>query len=308
MRGTSDGVGRLSTAPVEQGVEAMCRSTTCGHPDIAVAVAVLGLTAAFLLAVGAVLSHLEGAREALSREVERTRAERDAFARFGRRVARLESSRPTALTQTPTGGGTNVLTVATGGTSADGGELAQARAAYRETVMATAHYEEEYDETLAENVAQEFSDAVARALVEEGGALTPPLRATLSGGADTAREERAELLSKLETEKSSITDAEATLVPAVEASERTVERDLAAADYTDIVGEYERLEWHENRVETLLSDRQGRIHDEEGERRHWFDYLYRSLRSPYPVLSAGAETLSLIDDAKAALTSAASQR
>ncbi len=284
----------------------MCRVAACDHPDIAVGLAVLGLTAAFLLAVGAVLGRLEVAREALGREVTRTRAERDAFERFRRRVVALEPNeigRPT-----PTGGGTNVLTASVGAPGGDDGGLAAARAAYRETVMATAHYDEEYDETLAESVAEEFSGAVAGALVEDGGALTPTLRATLAGGAERAREERAEMLTRLETEESALADAESTLAPAVEAGERTVERDLAHATYTDLVGEYERLEWHEDRVETLLTDRQGRIHDEEGERRYWFDYLYRSLSSPYPVLSAGAETLALVADAKTALTSAASRR
>ena len=282
----------------------MCRFTACDHPDVAVGLAVLGLTAAFLLAVGAVLARIDGAREAVAEEVTRTRAERDAFERFRRRVVELEPgefARPT-----PTGGGTNVLATSVG--SRDDGGLARARAAYRETVMATAHYDEEYDETLAENVAEEFSGAVAGVLVEEGGVLTPTLRATLAGGAERARGERAEMLTKLETEQSALTEAESTLAPAVEAAEAVVDADLDRATYTDLVSEYERLEWHENRIETLLSDRQGRIHDEEGERRHWFDYLYRSLSSPYPVLSTGAETLSLLDDATDALASAASER
>ncbi len=284
----------------------MCRAAACDHPDIAVGLAVLGVTVAFLLAVGAVLARLDGAGEALAEELSRTRAERDAFERFRRRVAALESHE---LSQpTPMGAGTNVLAATTSGGPGDGGGLAAAREAYRETVMATAHYEEEYDETLAENVVEEFSGAVAGALVEDGGALTPTLRATLAGGAERASEQRSEMLTKLETEQSALSEAESTLAPAVEAGERTLDRDLSYATYTDIVGEYERLEWHENRVETLLTDRQGRIHDEEGERRYWFDYLYRSLSSPYPVLSAGAETLALVDDAKRALASAASER
>ncbi|QZP38894.1 DUF7260 family protein [Halobaculum magnesiiphilum] len=306
MNGASRGVGRLSTEPVELGVESMCRAAACEHPDIAVGLAVLGMTAVFLLIAGAVLSRLDGAREALAREVTRTRAERDAFEQFRRRVAKLESSE--RARPTPTGGGTNVLTVPAGGATVDEDGLADARRAYRETVMATAHYEEEYDETLATNVAEEFSAPVASALVEDGGALTPSLRTTLASGARHASEERAELLSKLETERSSIEAAESTLSPAVDTSEGVVDRDLSRATYTDIVADYERLEWHEGRVESLLSDRQARIHDEEGDRRHWFDYLYRSLASPYPVLSAGAGTLSLIDDAKSALASAAGDR
>lgn len=306
MQGSAHGVGRLSTTPVEQGVESVCQFAGCGEPQLAVGLVVLGLTAAFLLAVGAVLTRLDSAREALARESVRTRAERDAFEQFRRRVVQLEATDIAGATPTPTGGGTNVLTATAG--SAGGNSLAEARRAYRETVMATTHYCEEYDETLAENVSEEFSGAVAGALVEDGGALTPPLQATLASGAERAREERSELLSKLETEESALSEAASTLAPAVDAGEVVADRDLSHASFTDLVGDYERLEWHEHRVETLLTDRQGRIHDEEGDREHWFDYLYQSLPSTYPVLSAGAETLSVLDDAKSALASAASQR
>ncbi|PSQ03734.1 hypothetical protein BRC97_12715 [Halobacteriales archaeon QS_6_71_20] len=283
MQTTGRAVGRLSTAPVEEGVESLCRAAACDNPDVAAGLAVLGLTAAFLLAVGAVLARLDGAREADIEAGEVARA-------------------------TPRAAGTDALATPAGGSGADDAGLAETRRAYRETVMATPHYEEEYDETLTENVAEEFSGAVAGALVEKGGALTPALQATLAGGAERARRQRTELLSRLETEESSLEDARGTLASAVEAAERTVERDLAYAGYSDIVGEYERLEWHERRVETVLSDRQGRVHDEESERRYWFEYLYDSLPSPYPVLSAGTETLSLLSEAKASLTAAASER
>jgi len=305
MPSTSRGLGRLSTAPVEEGVESFCRAAACGHSELAVGLAVLGLTAAFLLAVGAVLARLDGAREAVARETARTRAERDAFERFRRRVVKLDAGE--VARRTPTPAGTNVLAAARDSGADDDG-LVEARRAYRETVMATPHYGEEYDETLAENVAEEFSAPVASALVEEGGTLTPALRATLSGGAERASRQRTELLSRLEVEESSIDDARGTLAPAVEAADRTVERDLAYASYADIVGEYERLEWHEGRVETLLSDRQGRVHDEERERPYWYEYLYGALPTPYPVLSAGTETLSLLSEAKASLASAASER
>ena len=306
MQTTGRAVGRLSTAPVEEGVESLCRAAACDNPDVAAGLAVLGLTAAFLLAVGAVLARLDGAREAVARETARTRAERDAFERFRRRVVDIEAGE--VARATPRAAGTDALATPAGGSGADDAGLAETRRAYRETVMATPHYQEEYDETLTENVAEEFSGAVAGALVEEGGALTPALQATLAGGAERARRQRTELLSRLETEESSLEDARGTLAPAVEAAERTVERDLAYAGYSDIVGEYERLEWHERRVETVLSDRQGRVHDEESERRYWFEYLYDSLPSPYPVLSAGTETLSLLSEAKASLTAAASER
>lgn len=304
MRGTTRGVGRLSTEPVEEGVAEMCRVAACDQPEFVVGLVVLGVTATFLLAVGAVLSRLDEARAELASERSRTRAERDAFERFRRRVVKLEPSQ--LATAAPQSGGANVL-AATGASSADGGGLAEARRAYRETVMSTPHYDEEYDESLAENVAEEFSGPVAGALHENGGALTPGLRTTLAGGARRASEERAEMLSRLETEDAAVAGARSTLEPAVEAAERVRDDDRSYDTFTDVAAEYDRLEWHADRVETLLSDRQSRVHDEEADSGLWYEYLYRSLSSPYPVLAAGTETLAMLEDAEGSLATTASR-
>ena len=298
------GVARLPTAPVEEGVESMCRAAECGHPELVVGIALLCLTAAFLLLGGAVLVRLRGAREAVSTERTRTTAERDAFGRFRRRVVRLDPDTPRPPEPPSAGGG--VLATPTGAT-ADGASLSDAREAYAETVMATPHYEEEYDESLPQSLAAEFGDGVAGAMVG-GGALTPQLRATLASNAERAREEREDLLAELDREEAGIDAARDTLASAADAAEEVTGADLDYSSYTDLVADYERLEWHEERVETLLRDRQATVHERESERPHWYEYLYGQLTSPYPVVGAATEALADLANARDRIASAAPTR
>ncbi|WP_435124397.1 DUF7260 family protein [Halobaculum sp. D14] len=308
MYGSSSGVGRLSTVPVEQRVESICRVTDCGHPELAAALVVLALTAAFLLLAGAVLVRLTDARDAIDVERSRARTERDAFERFRRRLAGLDAAAPTPPSPDPPGGGALAVSGSAAGRSGTGGaDLQAARDAYRDTVMATPHYDEEYDESLAENLAAEYNATVAGAVVD-GDGLTPQLHATLASGAVRAREERDDLLGSLDAEETDVEEAERTLAPAVEAADRVRDADVDDATYTDLVADYERLEWHERRVESLLADRQDRIHDREAERPHWYDYLFESLQSPYPVLSAATGALDRLESARERLAHAASQR
>ena len=303
MRDPSMGVARLPTAPVEEGVESMCRAANCGRPELVVGIAILCLTAAFLLLGGAVLVRLRDAREAVSTERTRTTAERDAFDQFRRRIVRLDPDTPRPPAPPSAGGGV----LATAGSAVEGANLADARAAYAETVMATPHYDEEYDESLPQSLAAEFGDGVAGAMVG-GGALTPQLRATLADSAERAREEREDLLADLDREEEGVDAASDTLSSAAAAAEEVTEADLDHASYTDLVADYERLEWHEKRVEALLRDRQATVHERESERPHWYEYLYGCLSSPYPVVGAATEALSDLAAARDDIASAASRR
>jgi hypothetical protein len=304
MKSTGGSVGRLPTSSVERSVQSACHAANCGHPDLVAAAALFCLSAVFLLLSGVVLTRLLDARESLETERARTRAERDAFEQFRQRVTRLDSSEPRPLEPAPGGGG--VLAVAGGGVAEDSA-LAEARTAYEETVMATAHYEEEYDETLAENVGEEFSESVANALTQ-GSALTPQLHSTLATGADRARSNRDELLAALDREEANLVAAEDVLEPAARAAEGILTQDLDRHTYSDLIADYERAEWHERGVESLLADRQTAVHDREAERPHWYEYLYGGLPSPYPVLAAGTGVLASLADAKDSLTSAAGSR
>ncbi|MFB6244120.1 MAG: hypothetical protein ABEH80_08455 [Halobaculum sp.] len=308
--------GQMSTRQLDQGIESVCRATNCAHPELLTALVVFLLTAAFLLVAGAALVHLRDAHEAVAAERRRTTAERDAFEQFRRRVSRLETDDPRPPDTDPPGGGAGGTLVARGarvnaarpttdggGPPADG--LRAVRRAYDETVMSTPHHAAEYDETLTQSMAAEFTDTVA-STVASGSMLTPALRQTLVRGAREAERRREEVLSELDAEEAALTEATETLEPAARATECVDVDDQST--FVDLVATTDRLDWYERDVEALLADRQDQIHDHEADHPHWFDYLYGDLPSPHPVLRAGTRVLREIRTRRDEVASAVARR
>ena len=293
--------GRMSTRGLEEGVVSVCRVAGCGHPELVVAGAVLFVTVVALLAAGAALLYLDDAHDAVAAERRRAAAERDAFEQFRRRVARLETDRITPADGVePPGGGTLVASSHTD----RGGRLTAVRDAYAETVMATPHHATEYDETLTESMAAEFSEGVA-GTVASGSTLTPALHRTLLNSAREAQNRRKEVLERLDTEESRLREAEDVLVPAAEAAVAATAADPERFD--DCVATVERLEWHEDGVADLAADRQTQIHAET-DNPHWYDYLYGEVDATHPVLAAAASVLSELDAARDHTVRAATSR
>jgi hypothetical protein len=295
----------MSTRGLHEGVESVCRATDCANPELLVALVVFLLTAAFLLLAGAALVRLRDARDAVAAERRRARAEREAFEQFRRRVSRLETNdlRPPD-TDPPSGGGGG--TMVAGGASVEPTGLAEVRQAYQETVMSTPHHASEYDETLAENMAEEFNEAVANT-VATGSALTPALRATLLRGAAEAKQRREQVLGELEDEEEALERAEQRLRPAVETVECVAER-VDDESFVDLVADTEQLDWYEREVEEYVETRQQEIHEHESHHPHWFDYLYGDLQSPHPVLGAATSVLARIEAVRDRVASAAAVR
>lgn len=314
MTRPSDGIGRLGTGPVEGSLEGLCAATNCGAPEVAVAVGLFLLTAALFLLAGSVLSQLREARDAVSVERTRARAERDAFEQFRQRVIQLDAGHPQPAGPRPeksamaAGGGRPPASSASTKTrSAPGSDLATVRRAYRETVMETPHFETEYDETLAEHVAEEFTPSVAAA-VTGSGTLTPELQTTLANGAATARDRRAKLLADLDQEVAALSAAEDVLNSALGAAREVETDDLGTANYADLEADWERLGWHEEQVESLLLDRQESVRERatgDGEDPgRWFDYLYAPLNVRYPVLATGTDVLERLSRIKSTVAGA----
>jgi hypothetical protein len=300
----------MSAQSLEAGLTSVCRATGCGDPELLVSGAIL--LAVVLLATGVTLVRLREAREAVATERRRAVAERDAFAQFRRRVARLETSsvpvddpptgRPSAVTGTT--GETAVDARAAGTAGAHGGSrptdcgsadgLRAVQTAYAETVLATPHHDTEYGETVTESMAAEFSCAVATT-VADGSALTPALQATLLRGADAAGDCREALVSRLDAERCQLQEATDVLEPAAEAAAavRTDE-----ADVDDCVAASERLDWHESAVTDLTTERQREVHARVSDHPNWFDYVYGDLDATHPILATATETLAAIDDTR----------
>lgn len=254
-----------------------------------------GIVAVALLAA---VQHIREARATVERERSRAAAERDAFEQFAQRLADLDA-KPAGAPET-TAGETMLAR------SAEDPALERIRRAYRETVMAVPHYDEEYDEPAATNMAAEFGEEVATAALN-GPQFTPGLKRALMSKAVESREQREELLTALDREESALAEAETT-VDDVDGSLREMnERPLADRSFDDLARTHERLEDLEDDLGTVVVDRQGSLNEDfdvgsrPGRGHAFHEYLYQSLPVTYPILSDVTAQLDRIRRAKAAV-------
>lgn len=287
----SSAVGRMSTRGLEDGVVSVCRAASCGHPELLATGAVVLVSVVALLLAGAALLHLGDAHDAVVDERRRAAAERDAFEQFRRRVARLETDRITPADHAEPPGGS---TLVAGSVADRGGGLRAVRDAYEETVMATPHHAAEYDETLTESMAAEFSEGVA-GTVAAGSTLTPALYRTLLDGASRARDRRERVLDQLDAEERRLREAEDVIRAAADAA--TAATDTDPDSFDDCVATVERLEWHEEGVNDLVAQRQTEIQTKT-DNPHWYDYVYGDLDATHPVLAAAASVLADLETAR----------
>jgi hypothetical protein len=178
--------------------------------------------------------------------------------------------------------------------------------------MSVPHYEEEYGESLAENVSAEFGESVAIAL-EEAEAFTPGLRRTLVDGADTARDRRNSLVRAIEREESTLRSAAGTL--------SEVESDVEAADgstlslsFEELMDRWGRLYDLEQECERVLEERQEAIQSGYGVPLRLDgpislqEYLYDSLPVTHPVLAEATRMLESVRRVQDATSVALSRR
>ena len=258
------------------------------------------------------IAQLRDARAALDTERTRTTAERDAFARFARRVDAIEGDQartPSASGSKPSGAPGNAATIGTRQHQQrqqrqPSQGLREVRNAYRETVMAVDHYEEEYDEALRENLAAEFGEEVATAVCETPQ-LTPPLQRALLGKSREAYDERVRLLDTLDEEGSRLAAARERLTD-LEMAREEVERDVlerpsTTLSFPEVYRAWHRLRDLEVECEEFLDDRQRFVHETGTfgtfDATDFYGYLYDSIEATYPVLVAGT---SLCDRLRAA--------
>ncbi|MDZ7701937.1 MAG: hypothetical protein U5J98_07630 [Halobacteriales archaeon] len=282
-----------------EAVEQLCGPALgCAGSDLLgqlLLLAVFGVVTVVLLAA---LERVQAARGAVAEERSRTATEKEAFERFARRVAGLDPSEP-GVGLTTTDGGVAAVSVA--GHPVTDRRLEAVREAYRETVMAMAHFEDEYDEPLARHLGQEFGEEVARA-VADGDRLRPELKEVLVDRAREAARERERLMHRLDREADGL-DAAGDELRAVEAAVRDAEgRSLAGTSFQELADEWNRLGELESRLSRLFSRRQEELKSRDhvagaAERRSLQGYLYAGLETVHPVLADGAV---LADRVKAA--------
>lgn len=273
-------------------VDDVCRSSLgCGGVDLAT-ITLISVTAVLALLVFAAVVHVWDAETLLDAELRRLAAERDAFSEFTRQVADIEAAESTAAV--PAAGGL----VATTSTVPDD-RLDRVRDAYRETVMDVDHFEEDYGEPLAENLAAEFGDGVAVAVVD-GGQLTPQLKAALLQSSREASQQRASFISTLESEAESLSEA-ASVIDEIDAErESLAEAPLPSRSYEQLVDNWHRLGQLSDRCGALAAERQQRLRELSaslppgGGKLH--EYLYDDLSVSHPVLADAASLSEAIEE------------
>ncbi len=264
----------------------VCNSGAECHFSEAVSepIAVL-LAVAFSAALLIGFTYLSQARETCDTERYQTRAEQKAFEQFEDRLRAVDPSTVSSALTVDSG----VQSLSTDDTNP---ELDQIRAAYRETVMAVSHYEEEYGDTLAESIAEEFGPDIA-AVVCTGQTFSPQLRHTLVSRTSRACTRRDELLTAVNAEQEMV-DAGASKLNRLnrqrDALLKHVQNDPPIAALTDV---WTRLCEIEDQIGTELAERQEFIRDPPlrvcEEISSLQEYLYSSLDISYPLLTSGAE-------------------
>ena len=285
------------------GVQELCAATSCGHAELLVQVVAVAWLVALVLLAFTALSHVRDARRAVESELDRTRDEAEALERFRRQVARIDASRPT---QSVVGAGAG-LGVVQGGVQSRGDppdeSLRRVREAYRETVMAVPHFEEDYGESLEAHLAAEFGEEVAHS-VTEGGQLSPQLRSMLVELADEGRERRRSLGRALEDEVVALDEYEERLADVERRAADVVDYPLYQRSFPELYRAWHALDDLEAECERVLARRQSSIHTErvvptlDRGRESFHGYLYGELPVSYPVLAAGTDVVERLHETR----------
>ena len=253
-------------------------------------------TALFLFAILVLAAaHVRSARSETAEERERVRLEAAAFAAFADRLTGLEA-RPSGTSSQHVGATTVVETVTAT-------PLLDVQTAYRETVMDVPHYDVEYGEPLAQNMAAEFGDDVASAIAT-GQALTPQLKGTILQRSKCSHRLRLALLEHLDAEAADISKAAADYDRIADSVSRLEDEPIEEASFEDLVAEWYLLEDRERECIDRLESRQETIQSRQGLAKHFTDaptleeYLYRPLDVTYPVLADGTRLLERVREAQ----------
>jgi hypothetical protein len=250
------------------------------------------------VAVLTVLTRVPDALSLVSQERNRTAAERNAFESFARRVSAIDMSESRSSRSAGRERGPTAMSAPAGIDDHTGGRsapMAEVEQAYRETVMTVSHYEQEYDEPLTEHLAAEFGTEIGIA-VAQSDTLTPQLREALIDASIQSRDERVELLGRLDEERQHLQSASTSLEELSEAV-KTVEASLAQRADCELADAWERLEDLEGDCRTLLQEQQCRI-DGNDCKISLQEYLYAPREWSYPILGDGLAGIDRVQRAK----------
>jgi hypothetical protein len=222
---------------------------------------------------------IEDALAHLDEEVTQLRAEQQAFEQFAERVATLTVAPSQPTTQSA------VTSVTDGPAAATTRDVCTA---YQDMVMALAHYDDVYGDSLADSLANEFGPNIATALTDEM-TVTTLLQRHVCTAATQAAGERAAVLETLAAEQSALETAQDTLATLVQQA-ATQTGEPATPDEAALPTP--SLDTLETRCDELATDRQHQLQTRSlSPHRDGHDiatYLYQDTDWTYPVLAAVA--------------------
>ncbi|KYH24268.1 hypothetical protein HAPAU_37390 [Halalkalicoccus paucihalophilus] len=228
------------------------------------------------------------AKAIVQTEQERTRAERDAFKHFGDRVSALEPPSPSSTTLPSDHEFTRSLDPHSSSPSTTEG-IDAIQQAYRDTVLSTPHYDEEYNEPLVQNMATEFGEDLTTAITTHSQ-LTPSLQQAVVQAATAASVRRARFSNRLNDEAATLTDAEQTLTTTGKQYEQITEQPRHHQSVEDLQKTHQQLTTCLETCEQLIEGRQTQRTDGHTAEPHTDEivdlqeYVYYSLDVTYPVL------------------------
>jgi len=246
----------------------------------------------------AVNTYIEQARTHVRSEQEAIDEKRNTYETFIRRVQNLQPEQmPSSVATITTAGG--VIHRSADASSADG--CRTVRTAFAETIRSHSVADIDESESLLETIREEFTDAIAVALVPTTEAsFTPELKQMVLTEAQSRESEAAALREALEREEAHLDEAGAAVDEIVAWIVDTNETPLIDLGFDALKRRHETLGSHRDRCDKVAQDRQQFLQRttnngfEAGVRhRSLIPYLYQDFSVDHPVLA----TVATLDEA-----------
>uniref|UniRef100_UPI00300ED242 DUF7260 family protein n=1 Tax=Halalkalicoccus ordinarius TaxID=3116651 RepID=UPI00300ED242 len=227
-------------------------------------------------------------------EHERILAERDAFKQFRECVADLDPSSTVSKTPPPSQEFSPSIDRHSASSTVEG--LDDIQQAYRDTVMNTPHYDEEYGDPLVQDMTIEFGEDLTAAIMTNAQ-LTSSLQHVVVQAATAASARRTAFSTRLDEEEATLEDAYQTLATIGEQYEQITDQPRHQQSVDDLWETHQQLTKRISTCEHLVEERQTQRTDghtslprtdEVGDLQ---EYLYRSLDVTYPILADGTTVL-----------------
>jgi len=246
--------------------------------------------------------NVRAALSAIQTEYDAITAEQEALTSFVTRVEELPAGGPT-----PTVGSGGVSVVVA--TNSQPGAMAEVRDAYQETLMAVDHYDRDYGEPLAENLANELGDGIAGTVLSNDS-LSPQVKRVLINSAQNGYTSREQYLGTLDSERTCLEAAGESLEEVASCCADADGSRLRLRSFSELQDRYDRLQDARGRLTATLERRQEQL--QEGVTFGWqrrdsesvYRYLYRDIDAIFPVLADGTRLLERIETVESRVTTA----